>query len=351
MFSRFVFWALGANLTSVLADRNDITVFAPNNAAFDNLGTEQFESLSQDEAALRNIVRYHIVPMRLEASELMDGQRLQTLRGFSLRVSVSGGVVTINGAPVVQTNINAENGILHVLGDVLLPPVSTTTTTTTTTSTSTTTTTTTTSTTTLFDTLLTGLTSSFDFSTLVFLTVAAEVDDDLNGSGPLTLFAPTNEAIGSLSSTVVQLLLSDRPFLAYLLGYHVVPGIVDLDSLQDGDMLQTLSGPRLLVQRVNGQVVLDGVAVVDASGAIRADNGVAFPLSAVLTPPAQTTVIGGSSSSSTTTTWASQAPSASRRASSTTDASPTCRSPTMRSAASSSSTAAARWARSCSTAS
>ncbi|MDG2124778.1 MAG: fasciclin domain-containing protein, partial [Verrucomicrobiales bacterium] len=95
------------------------TVFAPNNDAFGALPEGALDALVADPEALGGVLALHVVPGRLEAKRLRDGQKLRTLSGDRLEVSVGDDGVKINGVAVVEADLKAENGVIHVIGGVL----------------------------------------------------------------------------------------------------------------------------------------------------------------------------------------------------------------------------------------
>ena len=98
-------------------------MFAPTNEAFAALGDEQLRELLQPENRdqLKSILTYHVVPGELTADKLEDGQKLETVQGDSLAVSISGGTVKIDDATVVRPDVDASNGVVHVIDGVLTP--------------------------------------------------------------------------------------------------------------------------------------------------------------------------------------------------------------------------------------
>ena len=99
------------------------TVFAPTNKAFAALGQEQLSELLQpkNRDQLKSILTYHVVPGELTADRLKDGQQLETVEGESLTVSINGGTVKIDDATVVRPDVDASNGVAHVIDGVLTP--------------------------------------------------------------------------------------------------------------------------------------------------------------------------------------------------------------------------------------
>ena len=119
---------LTAALTAAgLADKattgGPYTVFAPTNAAFDALPAGTVDNLLKPEnkAKLVDILTYHVVPGNVMAADLKDGQEVTTIEGKKLKVSISGGTVTINGATVIKADVKSSNGVTHVIDKVLMP--------------------------------------------------------------------------------------------------------------------------------------------------------------------------------------------------------------------------------------
>jgi uncharacterized surface protein with fasciclin (FAS1) repeats len=103
-------------------------VFAPTNAAFGKLPAGTVDNLVKPEnkATLTKILTYHVVPGKLEASDLTDGKKLKTVEGEQLTIKKSGGKVMIidakgDSATVTIPNVNQSNGVIHVVDTVLMP--------------------------------------------------------------------------------------------------------------------------------------------------------------------------------------------------------------------------------------
>jgi uncharacterized surface protein with fasciclin (FAS1) repeats len=112
-----------AELVETLQGTGPFTVFAPTNAAFDALGDDQVQSLLEPENRdqLTSVLTYHVVPGELTASDLSDGQTLDTVAGETLTVEIDGDQVTVGDATVVEPNVEASNGVVHVIDAVLTP--------------------------------------------------------------------------------------------------------------------------------------------------------------------------------------------------------------------------------------
>jgi uncharacterized surface protein with fasciclin (FAS1) repeats len=112
-----------ADLVKTLQGTGPFTVFAPTNAAFKELGDDQVQALLEpaNRDQLTKILTYHVVPGTLTAADLEDGQKLETVAGETLTVKVDGDEVTVGGATVVKPDVEASNGVVHVIESVLTP--------------------------------------------------------------------------------------------------------------------------------------------------------------------------------------------------------------------------------------
>ena len=117
-----------AGLVETLQGKGPFTVFAPTNAAFDKLPAGTVDTLVKPEskATLTKILTYHVVPGKLEASDLTDGKKLKTVEGEELTVKKSGDKVMIvdakgGSSTVTIPNVNQSNGVIHVVDTVLMP--------------------------------------------------------------------------------------------------------------------------------------------------------------------------------------------------------------------------------------
>ena len=112
-----------AGLTETFCEPGDYTVFAPTDDAFAALGDEVIGAVLADQELLTDILTYHVAAGSLEASEVLAAPFIQMLNGLGITVSQSASGVVVNGdVPVLATDLAASNGIIHVIGGVLLPP-------------------------------------------------------------------------------------------------------------------------------------------------------------------------------------------------------------------------------------
>lgn len=112
-----------ADLAATLKGAGPFTIFAPTNAAFDKLPKGTVEGLLKPEkkADLANILTFHVVSGNVKAADLKDGQKVKTLQGGELTVSIKDGKVMIDGANVTTADLSGSNGVIHVIDAVLLP--------------------------------------------------------------------------------------------------------------------------------------------------------------------------------------------------------------------------------------
>ena len=111
-------------LVDVLKSDGPFTVFAPTDKAFAALPEGTLESLLKPEnkGQLAAILKYHVVSGKVMSSDLSNGQKAATVQGEKVGVSIKNGTVKIDGAQVVMADVQAKNGVVHVIDKVILPP-------------------------------------------------------------------------------------------------------------------------------------------------------------------------------------------------------------------------------------
>jgi uncharacterized surface protein with fasciclin (FAS1) repeats len=251
--------ALGAaDLVDALKSDGPFTVFAPTDEAFAKLPKGTVETLLKPEnkALLTAILTYHVVPGNLAAEHVVGGAPLKTLNGQKITLDTSDGV-KVDGANVVKTDISTSNGTIHVIDAVILP-----------------------STKDIIDTAI----EAGSFKTLAAALGAAELVETLQGDGPFTVFAPTDEAFAKLPAGTVESLLKpeNKAQLQAVLTYHVVPGrIYAADAIKAGKAA-TVQGQKVTIEASEDGVTVDGANVVAAD--IDTTNGVIHVIDAVILP-------------------------------------------------------------------
>ena len=112
-----------AGLAQTLQGTGPFTVFAPSNQAFAGTQSTTNKLLKPvNQADLKNVLTYHVVPGNYTSANLWDGQELTTVQGEKLRVSRQGHTIKVGGATIEQADIGASNGLIHVINKVLVPP-------------------------------------------------------------------------------------------------------------------------------------------------------------------------------------------------------------------------------------
>lgn len=267
-----------------------VTVFAPTDAAFaeliDALDTTP-QNLLADRALLNDILSYHVVPAYYPAESIraMDGAFIGTiLRGEALRITLADEEVFINASRLLDTNLFASNGIVHVIDTVLVTPPP-------------------------FEVRASGNIAQIiaanaaetDTPEFTILQAALQIADPsilatLNGGVPYTFFAPTDVAftiyLENAGLTAGEL-LSDIETLNAVLSYHIVPGEITLDDLVNlGRSMRPGDEPRLttLIPGVTLSMVLrrNRVGINDTTVLLpnlEAANGVIHVIDGVLVPP------------------------------------------------------------------
>lgn len=111
-----------AGLIETLQSEGPFTVFAPTDEAFAKLPKGTVESLLKDKEALKNVLLYHVVSGKVMSGDVVKLNTAETVQGSSVNIKVVDGKVMINDAQVVSADVNASNGVIHVIDTVILPP-------------------------------------------------------------------------------------------------------------------------------------------------------------------------------------------------------------------------------------
>jgi uncharacterized surface protein with fasciclin (FAS1) repeats len=112
-----------ADLVDTLKQKGPFTVFAPTDEAFAKLPAGTVDDLLKPENKdkLRRILSYHVVSGRVMAADVVKLKSAKAVSGDAIEITSAGGSVTADGARVVKTDINASNGVIHVIDSVMLP--------------------------------------------------------------------------------------------------------------------------------------------------------------------------------------------------------------------------------------
>ena len=122
-FSTLVAAVKAADLVDVLSSKGPFTVFAPTNEAFAKLPKGTVESLLKPENKdkLIAVLKYHVVPGKVMAKDVVKVDSAKTAQGSSVTVTVEGKTVKVDNAKVIKTDIEASNGVIHVIDTVIIP--------------------------------------------------------------------------------------------------------------------------------------------------------------------------------------------------------------------------------------
>ena len=247
-----------ADLVEALQGDGPFTVFAPTDEAFAALpeGTIEFLLDPDNKHILQAVLLYHVLPGNLEAEDVVAADKLVTLNGQKLDLTTEGSVM-IDDANVTATDIACTNGTIHVIDKVVIPNTGD-----------------------LIDTAV----SAGSFTTLAAALDAAGLIEALQGDGPFTVFAPTDDAFAALPEDVVADLLKpeNKDQLIAVLTYHVVSGRVYAVDAIAAEQAETLQGSIVTIEHRDGDVYIDGARVVTAD--IDATNGVIHVIDKVILP-------------------------------------------------------------------
>ena len=111
-----------AGLTDTLNQPGPYTVFAPTDDAFKAVPAKTLEALSKDKALLISVLTYHVVPGKVTSAEVKNGP-VTTVQGAPVSLYRSGSFVTVESAVVTTADVEASNGVVHIVDQVLIPPV------------------------------------------------------------------------------------------------------------------------------------------------------------------------------------------------------------------------------------
>jgi uncharacterized surface protein with fasciclin (FAS1) repeats len=122
-FSTLVTALKAADLVKTLEGKGPFTVFAPTNAAFAKIKKADLDALLKNKAELTKVLLYHVVAGKVMAADAMtmNGKTAKTVEGSTLSISVMGKVLEINNAKVIKGDVEASNGVIHVIDTVLMP--------------------------------------------------------------------------------------------------------------------------------------------------------------------------------------------------------------------------------------
>lgn len=262
-FSTLVSALQRTNLVPTLQSNGPFTVFAPTNAAFVQLGVD-LSTISDGD--LTDILLYHVLGGQVNSTDLAEGQTYATTAStagpnanqLSILIERTPSGVTLNGdAMVLSADVEADNGVIHVIDKVLAP----------------------------LD-IVGHAAANSNFTSLVSALSNAPGDlvNVLSGTGPFTVFAPLNTAFEAIAGTVAGLTPEQ---LATVLTYHVVVGSnVRSTDLTDNMVVEAVNGQTFTINLGNGATITDqtGQTSEIILTDVQATNGVIHVLEKVIIP-------------------------------------------------------------------
>lgn len=222
---------VSASLVDTLKAPGPFTLFAPTNAAFaallSELGVTKAQLLA-DKALLTAVLTYHVIPAKVEKAQVPLGKAIKTVQGSILKVEAANNALSITdgrnrSALITATDLQAKNGVVHLVDKVILPPNKN---------------------------IVETAQSLPQFSVLVEAVVAADLQTVLSGTGPFTVFAPTNDAFALLLTELgvtKTALLANKALLTKVLTYHVLPSLTLKAEVPINTALTTVQGESLQV--------------------------------------------------------------------------------------------------------
>ncbi|XP_053735046.1 transforming growth factor-beta-induced protein ig-h3 [Synchiropus splendidus] len=278
--------AIGATTTQMYTERaklreeiegpGSFTFFAPSNEAWAALPMEILDALvSNVNIELLNALHYHMVNRRLTSEELKHGATFTSMyQDLDVHVHhYSNGIVTVNCARLIKPDQHATNGIVHLVDRVI---------------------------TAVSNDVHSIIDTDDDLETLRTAIAAAGLNSVLEGPGPLTVFAPTNEAFEKMPQETLTRILGDPVALKDLLNYHMLKQMHCAESIVSSTALETLQGSVLEVGCDSDKLTLNGHSIVTTKDHL-GTNGVVHYINQLLIPDSAKTLLELAEGSSVST--------------------------------------------------
>ena len=255
-----------SQLVTTLQGDGPFTVFAPTDQAFADAGID-LNTFTTDEqiATLTDILLYHVYSGAVNAADVTDGLTVAMVNGDETSFTVTDGTVMVGDATVVLADVPASNGVIHVIDKVLMPPAD------------------------LVDIAAVAMSTGVHDS-LVAALVKADLVTTVQGDGPFTVFAPTDQAFADAGIDLDSFTTDEQiATLTDILLYHVYSGAVHAADVTDGLTVAMVNGDEASFSVTDGTVMVGDATVTSAD--VMASNGVIHVIDKVLMPPADEPVI------------------------------------------------------------
>jgi uncharacterized surface protein with fasciclin (FAS1) repeats len=253
-----------ADLVATLQGTGPFTVFAPTDQAFSDAGIDlSTYDTDEENATLVDILTYHVVSGKVMSTDLTDGMEATALNQDKLTFSVSSSEVKVNDAVVTLADVESSNGVIHVIDKVLMPPADP-----------------------VYVDIPATAQSTGVHTALVAALSQANLVATLQGEGPFTVFAPTDQAF---TDAGIDLSTFDTPeenaTLADILLYHVYAGAVPASAVTNGLAVTMVNGDKAtFAVGTDGSVSVGDATVTGAD--VQTSNGIIHVIDKVLMPPA-----------------------------------------------------------------
>jgi transforming growth factor-beta-induced protein len=258
-FNTLVAALKAAGLVETFKGKGPFTVFAPTDEAFAKLPKGTVEELLKPEnkAKLTSILTYHAVSGNVLAADVVKLSNATTVNGQRVDIKTRDGKVMVDGANVVKTDIAASNGTIHVIDTVILPASKN---------------------------IVETAVEAGSFTTLAKALKAADLVETLQGDGPFTVFAPTDDAFAKLPKGTLEDLLKpeNKEKLKSILTYHVVSGRTFADQVGGLKSAKTVQGSDVNF-KIDGKKAMINNATITATD-IETSNGVIHVIDTVILP-------------------------------------------------------------------
>ena len=246
-----------AELLETLQGDGPFTVFAPTDQAFTDAGIDLAAlDTVEGKATLTEILLSHVVAGAVPAANVSDCMTAETVSGHALSFTV-GDSVMVNGATVTTADVMTSNGVIHVIDTVLTPTAA-------------------------YNDITRTASCTGLHTSLVAALIQAELAETLQGDGPFTVFAPTDQAFADAGIDLAALDTEEgKATLTDILLFHVYPGTLASTDITDGMKLRMLNGDEAVLSPTEG---IEGAnfTLVD----VQTSNGVIHVVDMVLSPPA-----------------------------------------------------------------
>ena len=253
-FSTLLAAATEAGLVETLKSEGPFTVFAPSDEAFDKIPEETLQALLADKEALKDVLLYHVVPGKVTASEAQNLAFAKMANDKYALLNTGNGQVKIQESLVTAADVNASNGVIHVIDTVILPPKD-----------------------------IVGVASDAGiFKTLLTAAGVAELESTLQGPGPFTVFAPNDEAFAKIPEETLNDLLADKEALKNVLLYHVVADYLPASQVVSKTSLTMANSAKTTIVLENNEVQINDATVKSTN--ITAANGIVHVIDTVILP-------------------------------------------------------------------